>query len=328
MEPRLQKAAKRRLAEAVKREGKRGRASQAALVALAPDGAVRALVGGIDYGTSQFNRATQARRQPGSAFKLFVYLAGLEAGIGPNERIIDEPITVDGWWPRNYDGKFRGKITVKRALAKSLNTVAVKISERAGRANVIAAARRLGITSPLKSHPSLALGASEVSLLELTAAYGALTNRGRAVWPYGILEIRDSAGDVLYRREGSGGGAVIAPRHVTALNDMLRGVIASGTGRNARIGRPAAGKTGTSQDSRDAWFIGYTADLVAGVWVGNDDDRPMRRVTGGGMPARLWRSFMRDALKGRPARRLPVAGQRLREPGREAGHEEGGSLPR
>ncbi len=310
LDVRLQRAAEQRLRATLARYGPARRASQAALVALAPDGAVRAMVGGRSFAESQFNRVTQALRQPGSAFKLFVYLAGLEAGIGPRDRIVDGPVSVGGWRPRNYDGRFRGPVELRTAFAHSLNSVAVRVAERAGRGNVAAAARRLGITSKLAAHPSAALGAGEVTLLELTAAYAALANRGRAAWPHGIVEIRDKTGRALYRRAGPGGGRVVDARHVVSLDEMLAAVITEGTGRAAALGWPAAGKTGTSQDFRDAWFVGYTADLVAGVWVGNDDGRPMKRVTGGGLPARLWRAFMRDAHRSRPASSLDRPGPR------------------
>ena len=305
LDARLQRLAAGKLTALLKASGRRAAVSQGALVALSPGGAIRAMVGGRDYAASQFNRVTQALRQPGSAFKLFVYLAGLEAGMSPDDAVTDGPLQINGWRPRNYDGRYRGAITLRRALALSVNTVAVRISERAGRRQVIDAARRLGIGTKLRSHPSLALGAGEVTLLGLTAAYGVLANRGRAVWPHGIAEIRDGKGRVIYRRTGSGGGQVIAPRRVGQLTAMLEEVIATGTGRAAALDRPAAGKTGTSQDSRDAWFIGFTAELVTGVWLGNDDFRPMKRVTGGGLPARLWRSFMADALHGLPRQPLP-----------------------
>jgi len=310
LESRLQRLAERTVEAALARDGKSRRVGQAALVALAPDGAVRAMVGGRDYAKSQFNRATQALRQPGSAFKLFVYLAALESGMRPGDTMLDAPVDIGGWRPRNYDGKFHGAMTLSSAFARSINTIAVRVSERVGRGRVIAAARRLGITSKLVSHPSVALGAGEVTLLELASAYATVANDGFAAWPHGITEIRDSRGTVLFRRAGSGGGEVIRPDHVRALDGMLRAVIADGTGRAAWPGRRAAGKTGTSQDSRDAWFIGYSGGLVAGVWVGNDDFKPMRRVTGGGLPARLWRAFMVDALdspavarRGAPRRR-------------------------
>lgn len=303
---RLQRLAEASLWPAIDRSGAKLGVSQGAFVALAPSGEVRAMVGGRDYARSQFNRASQAMRQPGSAFKLFVYLAGLEAGIQPGDGFYDGPVRVDGWSPRNFDDRFRGPTTMRDSLAESLNSVAVQIAERAGRDRVIAAARRLGISAPLQPNPSLALGSSEVTLIELTAAYASLVNGGNAAWPFGIIAIRDTAGAVLYRREGSGGGRVIAPEHVRALDDMLGGVLQYGTGRAAAIGRPSVGKTGTSQEFRDAWFVGATADLVAGVWVGNDDGTPMKRVTGGGLPAEIWRTFMSGALAGTPVRPLPV----------------------
>jgi len=304
LDPALQGAAEEAVAWGLRGEGKRRGARQAALIALAPDGAVEAMVGGRDYGASQFNRATQALRQPGSAFKLFVYLAALEAGMRADDVVEDAPLTVDGWTPRNYDGRYAGPVTLRRALARSLNTVAVRVSERVGRGRVAALARRLGITTSLREDPSLALGASEVSLIELTAAYATLANRGEGVWAYGIGEIRRADGSVLYRRRGSGLGRVVAEKPLRQMVDMLAGVITEGTGRAARIPWPAAGKTGTSQDSRDAWFIGFTRGLVAGVWVGNDDGAPMKGVTGGGLPARLWKRFMGAALAGSPPRPL------------------------
>jgi penicillin-binding protein 1A len=280
-------------------------ASQAALLALGPDGAVRAMVGGRDYRKSQFNRATQARRQPGSAFKPFVYLAALEAGLTPDTRLVDEPVTIEGWSPRNFNGRHRGEVTLRQAMAQSINTVAVTAAEWTGRGRVVETARRLGITAALRPTPSLALGVTEVGLMELTASYAPFANGGIGVWAYGIEEIRDTRGHVFYRRAGSGPGRAVKTAHVAAMNDMLGAVVATGTGRAAALGRPAAGKTGTSQNFRDAWFVGYSADLIAGVWMGNDDGRPMRKVTGGGLPARLWRDFMKSAHQGVAARPLP-----------------------
>ncbi len=304
LDARLQRLAERLVARTLTRGASR-RVGQAAFLALAPDGAVRAMVGGRDYAKSQFNRATQALRQPGSAFKLFVYLAALEAGLKPDDRVEDRPVTVRGWTPRNAGGGHRGSVTLREGIARSLNSVAVVLAERVGRKRVIEVARRLGLTSTLRPEPSLALGTFEVSLLELTAAYAVIANGGRGVWPYGIREIRDSGGRVLYRRTGGGPGRVVRPEHVAALNDLLSAVVEWGTGRAARLDRPAAGKTGTSQDNRDAWFIGYTPDLVAGVWLGNDDGRPMKGVGGGSLPAALWRDFMASALKGVPPRPFP-----------------------
>ena len=281
---------------------------QGALLAMTPRGAVRAMTGGKNYGKSQYNRATQARRQPGSAFKPVVFLTGLEAGIRPDAMFMDKPITVDGWSPKNYAGKYRGKVSYTDALAYSSNSIAVQVQEKVGRNEVAATARRLGLTSANPRHPSMALGAGETSLLRLTAAYATFANQGYGVLPHGILEVRDGKGNILYRRRGSGRGEVARPWHVAEMSRMLEITIQRGTGRNARIGRPAAGKTGTSQDYRDAWFLGYTNQLAAGVWLGNDNGAPMNRVTGGGAPARLWRDFMKAAHKGLPVKTLSRPG--------------------
>jgi penicillin-binding protein 1A len=274
-------------------------------VALSPDGGVRAMVGGRDYATSEFNRATQALRQPGSAFKAFVFLAAFERGMTPDSPMFDGPIKIGNWAPRNYENSYRGDVTVREAFARSLNSVAVQISERIGRAHVVEAARRLGITSDLTPGPSIALGASGVSLLELTGAYATFDNGGYGVWPRGIEQIRDRSGAILYQRTGGGPGLLVQPRQVASMQDVLTSVVEWGTGRRAKIGRPAAGKTGTGQDFRDAWFVGFTAELVTGVWLGNDDNRPMKNITGGGLPAQLWHNFMSAALDGAPARPLP-----------------------
>jgi penicillin-binding protein 1A len=263
------------------------------------------MVGGRDYARSQFNRATQARRQPGSAFKPFVYLAGLEAGLRPGDRFVDMPVRVGGWQPHNYTNRYQGAMSLGEGLAQSINTIAVQVAERAGIGRVIATANRLGITSELARDASIALGTGEVNLLELVSAYAPFANGGAGILPYGISEIRDSDNKPIYRRTGSGPGQVIAPELVGLMNEMLSGVIGHGTGKSAALPRPAAGKTGTTQDYRDAWFIGYTADLVAGVWLGNDDNTPMNKVTGGSLPAAAWRSFMLAATRGMPARPLP-----------------------
>jgi penicillin-binding protein 1A len=307
LDPRLQALAEGAIADALARNGARDAVGQGALVALTPDGAVRAMVGGRDYGRSQFNRATQAQRQPGSAFKPFVYLAGLEAGLRPDDRFVDAPIRIGNWQPHNYLNRYQGEMSLAYALAQSVNTVAVQVAERAGIARVIATASRLGISSGLARDASLALGTNEVNLLELVSAYAPLANGGTGILAYGISEIRDSDGGVVYRRAGSGPGPVVAPELVGAMNDMLAGVLAYGTGKSAALGRPAAGKTGTTQEYRDAWFIGYTTDLIAGVWFGNDDNAPMNKVTGGSLPAAAWRQFMLAATKGMPARPLPSA---------------------
>ncbi|MGD9867240.1 MAG: transglycosylase domain-containing protein [Hyphomicrobiales bacterium] len=284
---RLQKLAEQTVSGALGKQGAALGASQAALVAMRPDGRVVALVGGRDYNDSQFNRATQALRQPGSAFKFFVYLAALRDGATPQTTVIDQEMSIDGWSPQNYDRGHRGPMSFRQAFATSNNTAAVVISEITGRDKVIQAARDLGITSELRNSPSLALGASEVSLLELTSAYAAVAAGSYPVMPRGF----NSTGQWKTRT---------ALRHADAMRDLMYGVVNHGTGRGARIGMPVFGKTGTSQNYKDAWFVGFAGDLVVGVWVGNDDGTPMKRVTGGGLPASIWRSFMAGVLKGEP----------------------------
>ena len=305
LDPRLQAMAEAAIDGTIAHDGARAALGQGALVAMSPDGAVRAMVGGRSYDASQFNRATQAQRQPGSAFKPFVYLAGLEAGLRPSDHFVDGPIRIGAWRPRDYTGHYQGDMTMAQALAQSINTIAVQVAMRAGVDNIVAIAHRLGIASPLTRDPSIALGTDEVNLLELVSAYAPFANGGDGVWPHGIAEIRDAAGNVVYRPAGSGPGRVVSAEFTGAMNAMLSGVIDHGTGRNAALPRPAAGKTGTTQDYRDAWFIGYTADLVAGVWFGNDDDRPMNQVTGGSLPAQAWRRFMLAATRSMPVRPLP-----------------------
>ncbi len=301
----LQRQAEAALDHTLAREGARRGVSQGAVVAVAPNGAVRALVGGRDYGESQFNRAVQALRQPGSAFKLFDYLAAFEHGAQPEDRLPDAPISVGGWRPHNYTNRYRGMVTLSEAFADSINTVAVQVTERAGRRNVIDVARRLGITTKLTGQPSLALGTSVVSPVELVCAYAAVANGGYAARPHAILTIADRDGRVLYRRAGTPAPRVLAPGVVADMDRMLARVLVDGTGRAARLDRPAAGKTGTSQDFRDAWFVGYVSGLVAGVWVGNDNDSPMKGVTGGSIPAAIWHDFMSQSPSGPPPR--PIA---------------------
>lgn len=305
LNPDWQNMASQAIQKVLDEEGKEKNAEQAALVAMATDGAVRALVGGRDYGKSQYNRATQSHRQPGSSFKLFVYLNALEQGLSPESLVDDQPITIGKWSPQNYTGKYEGLIPLKEAVAKSLNSVAVQVSEQFGRGNVIAMARRLGVESPIMPTPSLALGANEVSPLELATAYAHLPAGGREVRPYGITEIRTVKGTLLYLREAPQRNQLLSEPVVAMMNELLSGVIESGTGRSAGIGRPAAGKTGTTSDYKDAWFAGYVPQLTTIVWVGNDNATPMKRVTGGNLPAHIWRAFMRDALAGSPAMHLP-----------------------
>ncbi|MGH7073878.1 MAG: transglycosylase domain-containing protein [Stellaceae bacterium] len=305
LDPRMQAAAEAAVTKTLAADGTRDHVGQGALVAMSPGGAIRAMVGGRDYNASQFNRATQALRQPGSAFKAILYAAALQHGLSPYAEFDDHPIRIGNWEPHDYDNHYRGEVNVAEAIADSINTVAAQVIERTGVDRVIHLARRLGITSNLAHNDSLALGSSGVTLIELTGAYAAFANGGTGVWPYGVVEIRDSAGHVVYRRHGSGPGRVLSPQIVGEMNHFLAGVIAHGTGRAARIGRPAAGKTGTTQDFHDALFVGYTANLVTGVWFGNDDNSPMRGVTGGLLPARTWHDFMMAATRGLPVRPLP-----------------------
>jgi penicillin-binding protein 1A len=305
LDVRMQAEAEAAIADIVAREGSRMMVRQGALVAMSPDGAVRAMVGGRDYNESQFNRATQAQRQPGSAFKPFVYLAGLEAGLRPRDQFVDAPIRLGAWQPHDYAGRYQGEMTFEEGLAQSINTIAVQVAQRAGIRNVVGVGHRLGIASPLAAELSLALGTSEVNLLELVSGYAPFANGGSGVWPHGIAEIRDSAGKIVFRRAGSGLGQVVSPELAGTMNEMLSAVMTRGTGRSAALPRPAAGKTGTTQEYRDAWFVGYTADLVAGVWLGNDDNQPMNKVTGGSLPAQTWRRFMLAATRAMPVRALP-----------------------
>jgi penicillin-binding protein 1A len=309
LDVRLQAEAEAAIAETLARDGPKAAVSQGALVAMTPDGAVRAMVGGRDYNESQFNRTTQAQRQPGSAFKPFVYLAGLEAGLRPSEEFVDAPIRIGNWQPHDFTGHYQGEMTMAEGLAQSVNTISVQVAQRAGIRNVVAVAHRLGISSELMPEMSLALGTDEVNLLELVSAYAPFANGGVGVWAYGISEIRDNPGKVIFHRTGSGAGQVMSPEFAAVMNEMLSGVISHGTGRTAALPRPAAGKTGTTQDYRDAWFIGYTADLVAGVWLGNDDNSPTNKVTGGSLPAQTWRRFMLAATRTMPVRPLPSVPQ-------------------
>lgn len=301
----LQRIADAQVAAMLAGPGAEANVGQAAAVIMAPDGAVHAMVGGRGYDKSEFNRATQALRQPGSSFKPIVYLAALEAGWSENSTILDAPYTKGKWHPGNYDGKFRGEVTLSTALANSLNTATIRLMEAVGVDNVRNAAKRLGLTTTMRRDLSLALGTSETTLLELTGAYATLANEGQGVIPYAITEIRDTSGNVLYRRQGSSAGYAVAAPYVEAMNRLLSGPVERGTGKAAKLDRPTVGKTGTTQDYKDAWFVGYTADLVGGVWLGNDDGKPMKKVTGGGLPAKLWHSIMVEAHQGLPARGLP-----------------------
>ncbi|MDO9223123.1 MAG: penicillin-binding transpeptidase domain-containing protein, partial [Caulobacter sp.] len=281
---------------------------QAALVAMDGEGRIRAYVGGADYSESQFDRATSARRQAGSAFKPFVYLAAMEAGRNPAVVVVDEPIRIGSWEPRNYTGKYLGPITLQTALAQSVNTVAARLANEVGTGKVAAVARRLGITSKIQLDPSMALGAVEVNPLEMAQAYAAFSNGGFLARGYGIQRIRTSSGKVLYDHnlEKRPRRSVIGSPALQYMNMMMREVVISGTGKRARVsGYDIAGKTGTTSDYRDAWFVGYTGGFVTAVWTGKDDNKPMRGVTGGGAPATIWRGFMAQALPRLKAQTIP-----------------------
>ena len=281
---------------------------QGALVALDGEGRIRAYVGGANYADSQFDRATAARRQAGSAFKPFVYLTAMEAGHTPSERVVDEPLTIGSWSPHNYTGRYLGAITLETALVQSINTVAARLANEVGTARVAETAHRLGITSKIQTDPSMALGAVEVSPLEMAQAYDAFANGGERVHAYGVERIRTAAGRVLYDHAvgAPGRSRVIGNPALGYMIQMMRQVIVAGTGGRARVGGyDLAGKTGTTSDYKDAWFVGYTGGFTAAVWVGKDNDTPMRKVTGGGAPAEIWRNFMAGALPKLATRAIP-----------------------
>jgi penicillin-binding protein 1A len=293
----------------IQTQGRGAKAREAALVALSPDGGIRAMVGGLDHGFSRFNRAVQAQRQPGSAFKPFVYAAALERGISPTDIRKDAPPRMGPWSPANYDGTYRGPVTVEEALVKSINTVAVRLAQEAGVDRIGDIDQRFGLTSiPPRPGLSVALGAYEINLLELTSGYQVFQQDGRRVDPYLIVQISSSSGELIYLHQPSPVRQVYDPGRAGQMVRMLKGVIQRGTGTHAAFGRPAAGKTGTSQSWRDAWFVGFTPDWVCGVWVGNDDGAQMNKVTGGDLPAEIWRRFMLAAHDGLPARDFPFLG--------------------
>jgi penicillin-binding protein 1A len=297
------------IADALTSQGAGLGVSQGALVALMPDGGIRAMIGGKSYAESVYNRAVQARRQPGSSFKPFAYLAALEGGMTPDDLVRDEPFSKRGWTPQNFEKGPSRTLTLEQALSQSVNTVAARLTDRFGAKAVRKVAYRLGIQSELDAIDSLALGTEEVSLLELAGAYIPFANGGQGAIPYAIVEVQGADGRVFYKREGSGLGEVIEPAIAAQMNRMLTAAVNHGTGRKAKLdGRPAAGKTGTTQDFKDAWFIGYSGDVVAGVWTGNDKPTPMKKVTGGSFPTLIWKSFMSAALQNRPVRmQMPVA---------------------
>ncbi len=305
-----QDLAERAVAQGLDAEGEKIHASQAALVAMTPDGAIRAMVGGRSYAQSAFNRAADAVRQPGSAFKPFVYLTAFEHGHTPDDIMHDGPVNIHGWKPSDFEGEYKGDITLTEAFAESSNVVSAQLTDQLGPKEVAATAHRLGISSPLDTVPSLALGTSGVTPLELTGAYVPFANGGNGVIPFAIIKVSTKAGKILYERKPGGLGAVMSPANNAAMTRLMVQTVLTGTGKAARLAeRPTAGKTGTTQDFHDAWFVGFTADLVTGVWVGNDNAAPMKKATGGGVPAHIFHAFMEGAEQNLPAR--PLVGSAL-----------------
>ena len=274
--------------------------AQGGLVAMTREGAVRAMVGGRDYVASNYNRAVTARRQPGSSWKLFVYLAALESGVTPDASVVDEPVTIDGWSPRNANGRNIGPVTVTQAFAQSINTVAAKLGNQVGFDTVADVARRFGITTPIDRRPAMVLGTSDATLLEMTSAYAAIANNGAEVRPYGITRIATASGKVLYEREPQTPRVLVAPYVAANMTKLLQAAVETGTGRAAQIGRPLAGKTGTTSSNKDGWFLGFTPELTTGVWMGRDDARAVPGLQGGRAPARAFAAYMARAVGGTP----------------------------
>ncbi|MET0269028.1 MAG: PBP1A family penicillin-binding protein [Sphingomonas sp.] len=274
--------------------------TQGALVALDRGGEVRSIVGGLDYVNSIYNRATQAQRQPGSAFKLFVYLAALEAGHKPEDRVVDEPIDIDGWRPRNSSGRFNGEMDIRSAFAFSINTVAAKLGSEVGFDTVADMARRFGITTPIDRRPSMVLGTSDVRLIDMTRAFASVAQKGVAVTPYGIVKVTNARGDLLYEHRVDTSRVLVAPYVAAQMTDLLQTAVNTGTGRAAQIGRPVAGKTGTTSSNKDGWFVGFASGLTTGVWMGRDDAKAIPGLQGGRAPAQAFASFMRAAVSKRP----------------------------
>jgi penicillin-binding protein 1A len=306
-----QMAAEAALGDELSANGKSLRMSQAALVAIAADGGVRAMVGGRNYQDSEFNRVTEAKRQPGSAFKPFVYLAAMERGETPWSVRVDRPLRIGDWSPQNYSGGYGGAMPLINAFARSVNTIAVQLGEEAGRDTVVRVARRLGVRSRLDAQPTLALGTEVLTPFELTAAYVPFANGGVAITPYGFKRIRTRTGRILWERSTPAPRRVIEDAPLRSMNTLLAQVVSAGTARGAQLpDRPVGGKTGTTSDYRDAWFIGFTGGYVAGVWVGNDDfGIKTNKVTGGSAPTRIWKAFMVAAMKGQPARGFAMMSQ-------------------
>ena len=274
--------------------------AQGALVSIDRDGAVRAMVGGTDYASSNYNRAVTAVRQPGSAWKLFVYLTALEAGYRPEDKVVDEPVTIGGWTPRNSGGSFAGEITLRTAFAYSKNTVAATLGEEIGTSSIASMARRFGITTPISTTPSMVLGTSDVRVIDMTRAFAAVSARGRSVTPYAITKVTTIDGDVIYRHKPPREVQLVEEYVAGAMTDLMQSAVATGTGRAAAIGRPVAGKTGTTSSNKDGWFLGFSSGLTTGVWMGRDDARAVGNLQGGTAPARAWSNFMQVAVARRP----------------------------
>jgi penicillin-binding protein 1A len=274
--------------------------AQGALVSLDRSGAVLAMVGGTDYVTSNYNRATNAVRQPGSAWKLFVYLAALEAGISPDDKVIDEPVTIDGWSPLNSGRTFAGEIDVRTAFAYSKNTIAAKLGNEVGFSAVAGMARRMGISTPVNTLPSMVLGTSDVRLIDMARAFASVSAKGMLVEPHGITKVTTIEGRVLYSRPAARSQLLVPPYVAAGITDLLQSAVATGTGKAAQIGRPVAGKTGTTSSNKDGWFLGFSSGVTTGVWMGRDDAKPVRGLQGGTAPAKAFAAFMRVAVAGRP----------------------------
>ena len=294
LDPRMQVAADRAIATDVPK------GLQGALVAIDRDGAVRAMVGGKDYVDSIYNRATQAERQPGSAFKLFVYLAALESGMKPTDTIVDEPVTIDGWSPRNSTRTNLGPVSLREAFSRSINTISAKIGAQLGFSTIADMARRFGISTPISTFPSMVLGTSDVRLIDMTRAFASVNNKGVAVTPYAIRKVVTADGRQLYQHDSSEERVLVAPWVAAEMTDLLQSAVRTGTGRAAQIGRPVAGKTGTTSSNKDGWFIGFSSGLTTGVWMGRDDARSVAGLQGGTAPARAFHDFMIVAVANRP----------------------------
>jgi penicillin-binding protein 1A len=294
LDPRMQRAAD----DAIRQNVPQG--AQGAMVSMENDGAIRAMVGGTDYVTSIYNRATQAQRQPGSAFKLFVYLTALEQGMKPSDPVVDQPITIDGWSPRNDSRRFLGQIDLRNAFAFSINTVAAQIGQKVGFDAIADMAHRFGISTPINTHPSMVLGTSDVRLIELTRAFAEISNNGVAVTPYGITKVSTTDGTVLYQHQADEARVLVPPNVAAEMTDLLQTAVNTGTARAAQIGRPVAGKTGTTSSSKDGWFIGFSSGLTTGVWMGRDDAKALPGLYGSRNPARAFSQMMQVALRTRP----------------------------